>query len=112
MLFYLFFSIKLPSLRVFDFSNNPLDSSATSKASKAFPDLIILNGEALTLSRLLEEISSDDFGKSSDAENNDSVEAGIEIEDGHGFDGTNNDDVGVNEFIHESTRNLEGPSVL
>ncbi|KAH7467399.1 Leucine-rich repeat-containing protein 61 [Phytophthora ramorum] len=97
---------KLPSLRALNFNGNPLDSSASAKASKAFPDLFILNGEALTLTRLLEEISSDDFGKSP-ADDADIVQESIELEYAQGLDVTQDDDIGVNAFISESTRHLE-----
>ncbi|KAG7377356.1 hypothetical protein PHYPSEUDO_011768 [Phytophthora pseudosyringae] len=87
-------STKLPSLRVLDFTGNPLDSSTSAKASKACPDLFILNGEALTLTRLLAEISSDDLGKSSDATEGDGpVEACIELDDG--ADWSKDDDIGM-----------------
>ncbi|POM81014.1 Nucleotide binding protein [Phytophthora palmivora] len=101
---------KLPSLRVLEMNGNPLDSSAESKASKAFPNLSILNGEALTLRKLFEEISSDDFGKTSDVVEDDPAEAGIELDDS--IDDSKDNGIDVNEFITESTRNLEGVSFL
>lgn len=99
---------KLPSLRVLDFHNNPMDSSATALASRAFPELFILNGEALTLTRLLEEISADDFGDSSTHSDEDEASerpADDEYPDGKSED---EDDIGVNRFIEESTRQLQG----
>lgn len=98
--------MKLPSLRVLDFSGNPIDSSAESKIAKAFPDLFILNGEALTLTRLLEEISADDFGKSSGTSDDEPLAADLASE--HEFGTTDDDDIGVKNFISESTRNLQG----
>jgi hypothetical protein len=92
-----------------DFSGNPLDGSATAKASKAFPELFILNGEALTLTRLLEEISAQDFGKSPRAaEDEDPMEEAHLVQE-DGLDAAEDDDIGVNQFICESSRNLEGP---
>ncbi|KAG6612884.1 leucine-rich repeat-containing protein 61 [Phytophthora cinnamomi] len=99
-------STKLPSLRVLDFSGNPVDSSAAAKASKAFPDLFILNGEALTLTHLLEEISADDFGKLSSTSDDDGCSS-VDFTDDHEFDSTEDDDIGVKQFISESTRNLQ-----
>ncbi|KAE9347999.1 hypothetical protein PF008_g7558 [Phytophthora fragariae] len=100
-------STKLPSLRVLDFSGNPIDSRAEAKASKAFPDLFILNGEALTLTRLLEEISADDFGKSTSTSDEDDPSLYAELTDGLESDTMEDDDIGVKEFISESTRNLQ-----
>ncbi|KAG3113752.1 hypothetical protein PI124_g2732 [Phytophthora idaei] len=96
---------KLPNLRVLDFNGNPLDSSVSAKASKAFPDLFILNGETLTLTRLLEEITTDDFSKSSVTEDDDPVETCVELDDGAAE--SKDDDIGVKDFINESSRHLE-----
>ncbi|KAG6963571.1 hypothetical protein JG688_00008091 [Phytophthora aleatoria] len=101
---------KLPNLRALDFSGNPLDSSVSAKASKAFPDLFILNGETLTLTRLLEEITTDDFSKSSVTEDDDPVETCVELDDGAAE--SKDDDIGVKDFINESSRHLEGLSEL
>lgn len=50
---------KLPSLRAIDYTGNILDSdSVKAEASQAFSNLIFLNGEALTLTLLLEELIS------------------------------------------------------
>ncbi|KAG2760356.1 hypothetical protein PC129_g1885 [Phytophthora cactorum] len=96
---------KLPNLRVLDFNGNPLDSSVSAKASKAFPDLFILNGETLTLTRLLEEITTDDFSKSSVTEDDDPVETCVELDDGAAE--SKDDDIGVKDFINETSRQLE-----
>ncbi|KAF1794912.1 Leucine-rich repeat domain, L domain-like [Phytophthora cactorum] len=101
---------KLPNLRVLDFNGNPLDSSVSAKASKAFPDLFILNGETLTLTRLLEEITTDDFSKSSVTEDDDPVETCVELDDGAAE--SKDDDIGVKDFINETSRQLEGLSEL
>ncbi|ETL97803.1 hypothetical protein F442_05350 [Phytophthora nicotianae P10297] len=95
---------KLPSLRVLDFRGNPLDCSASAKASKAFPDLFILNGETLIFTRLLEEITMDDISKSPVTEEG-PVEACIELDDEAGE--SKDEAIKVDEFINESTRHLE-----
>ncbi|GMF14635.1 unnamed protein product [Phytophthora lilii] len=83
-----------------------MDSSATAKASKAFPALFILNGEALTLTRLLEEISVDDFGTTpSMPEDDDRV---VDLNDDLDIGVIEDDDIGVKQFISESTRNIQG----
>ncbi|KAI9983790.1 hypothetical protein PInf_007865 [Phytophthora infestans] len=96
---------KLPSLRVLNFDGNPLDIKAGAKASKAFPNLFILNGKTLTLTRLLEEITINAVSKSAATEDENPVEAGLELDD-EAVE-SNDDAVGVNEFINESTRHLE-----
>ncbi|KAL3672537.1 hypothetical protein V7S43_001834 [Phytophthora oleae] len=111
---FLELSTKLPSLRVLDFNGNPLDNSAGAKASRAFPDLFILNGETLSLTRILEEMSSIDFVKyPAEAQENDHEEENFELDDS--VEKLNDDDIGVqvNDFINHSTRHLEGlPALL
>ncbi|KAK1940112.1 Geranylgeranyl transferase type-2 subunit alpha [Phytophthora citrophthora] len=103
---FLELSTKLPSLRVLDFNENPLDSSAGARASKAFPGLFILNGEALTLARMLEDISSTDYTKLSDeGQGNDHEEGNFEFDDN--IEKLNDEAISVNDFINESTGHLE-----
>ncbi|KAG1706733.1 hypothetical protein DVH05_027586 [Phytophthora capsici] len=103
---FLELSTKLPRLRVLDFKGNPIDSSAGTKASKAFPDLFILNGEAVTLMRMIEDISSIEHAKSSaEEQENDHEDENFEFDDN--IEQLNDDDIHVNNFINESTKHLE-----